>query len=51
MTTNHGRVVTYFDGLLPKESHDLARSHDKLKSLSLVHSACGHQTWQDDQLP
>ena len=51
------QMVTYLEELLhiklldPLCSFDLARSHDKLKSIYLhYHSVYGHQRWQDSDL-
>ena len=49
MATEIGRMITYFDGLLPVKSRDpvimcLFRSYDNLKSYLHYHSAYGHQT-------
>ena len=54
MTIKLGKIVTYFDGFLPKKSHDpsITWSLEKLKPFYLYYqSAHGYQTWQDGNLP
>ena len=57
MATKLGRMLTYFNGLLPTKSDVLwscgrVWSRDKLESLYLCYqSVYGHETWQDGNLP
>ena len=57
MATKLGRMLTYFNGLLPTKSDVLSScgrvwSRDKLESLYLCYqSVYGHETWQDGNLP
>ena len=53
MATKLGRMVTNLENLYPimQLRSSVMRSRDKLKPLYFdYHGACGHQTWQDDNL-
>ena len=51
MTTKHGSIVTFLDGLLPIKSHDpfisLIRSRDKLKLVSAANKLGRMVTYLD----
>ena len=56
MTTELGRIATYFDGLLPIKSHDLLIKRSckitwQTKYIIHCHSSYDHQTWQVSDLP
>ena len=57
MATIRGRMVTYFDYLLPWSqmtiwSYFCVRSRDELDTSYLnYNSVYGHKTWHDDNLP
>ena len=55
MATKLGRMVTYFDYLLPIKSnnHIITRFCETIgqpKTYSHYHNANGHKTWQDAEL-
>ena len=55
MATKPGRMLTYLDRLLPIKTWCFTRGRARSRDMSSLyinfHRACGHQTWQDDNLP